>query len=653
MNSISNSSESKPINGMFVMSWLLFVSLLVMSACMKHQECDKLFDRVDSLMYTHPDSAIIILKDIRSGNFALNKSDKMRSLLLLAKAQNLAYATMPDDSIFEEVVEYYDRNGSSNDQVLAHYLHGCISRDLNDAPKALERYMEAVAHADTTDTDCDYSTLLGVYGQMSNIFYLQNLPKEEIQALEKAGYYSLKAGNIRNYIKCIELHMRPYYEMDDTAAIIETTFRARNLYLKNGFIQEAASVYPYAIFIYLKQGRFEEAHKMMEDFECHSGLFSNGEIEPRRRQYEYSRGMYFEGINQLDSAEYYYRKVLAYGFHFEGYKGLLSLYCTKEKLDSVKKYAPLYVQSVDEAAAKQQTEAVLKMKSLYDYTQSRKEAEKQKQKAERWKSILYMILLAGLIIAVTAMAAYRSYRRKKEAELEHLTDSYARSNEILEMQRQQMVELKNDIEGIKRVRKWAAMLRNKFDENKDKGNCDYEQEGDEAADDIKSLLLQMDEMIKARDGQLAKKQSEIDKLSQENKDIETRLALVKGYDGLEKLVSGQIVQIFKAMADEDTRRRKPNERDWNALKKYFQLQAPEFYVDIKELNGLSEIELRAALLVSLGFSNQELKTILGKSDQHVRNIKARINQKLFGLKGATKLLFNITQKYGKMLPPIQ
>ena len=409
--------------------WMLGVSclsillLLSFASCTKNQECDELLVRADSLMDTRPDSAIIILENIRSGNFPLNKSDKMRSLLLLAKAQNLAYATMPDDSLFEEVVEYYDRNGSSNDQVLAHYLHGCISRDLNDAPKALERYMEAVAHADTTDTDCDYSTLHRVYGQMANIYSLQNLPKEEILSLEKAGYYSLKAGEIRNYIRYIELHVRPYYELDDTAAIFETTFRARDLYLKNGFPQDAASVYPSAIFIRLKQGRYEEAHTMMVDFECHSGLFTNGEIEPRRRQYEYFRGMYFEGVNQLDSAEYHYRKALAYGFQFEGCKGLLSLYSTKGNLDSVKKYAPLYVQSVDEANAKLQTEAVLKMKALYDYSQSKKEAENQKRKAGIWKMSLFMCLLLALCVYFILRSRKSKAINRKIQEIELLQNT--------------------------------------------------------------------------------------------------------------------------------------------------------------------------------------------------------------------------------------
>ncbi len=72
----------------------------------------------------------------------------------------------------------------------------------------------------------------------------------------------------------------------------------------------------------------------MDEFERYSGLFKNGEIKQERRQYEYSRGMYYEGVGQMDSAEYHYRKVLFYGYPFEGYKGLLSLYSKKGMTDS-------------------------------------------------------------------------------------------------------------------------------------------------------------------------------------------------------------------------------------------------------------------------------------------------------------------------------
>ncbi|MBR7054111.1 MAG: hypothetical protein IKI26_05030, partial [Prevotella sp.] len=174
--------------------FFLVVTLLV--SCQTDGGHDKLFHTADSLMATSPDSALHILEGMGDSAF-FNKRDRMRWMLLLAKAQNKAYVTMPDDSIFEEVVEYYDKNGSPNDRVQAHYLYGCISRDLGDAPRALERYMEAVTCADTTASDCDHTTLMGVYGQMADLFYKQGLPEEEARALGLSGEHALKAHNVR------------------------------------------------------------------------------------------------------------------------------------------------------------------------------------------------------------------------------------------------------------------------------------------------------------------------------------------------------------------------------------------------------------------------------------------------------------------------
>lgn len=216
--------------------WLFIMILMSLAACERHLGRDKFFVMADSLMDSRPDSALLLLEAMGVDSSSFDKKESMRWSLLKAKAQNKAFAPMPSDSVFLDVVRYYDRCGYNNDRVLAHYLFGCIARDRNDAPQALERYMEAAAIADTTEADCDYATLLGIYGQMADIYYRQNLPKEEIWALSMAGEYSLKAGNVRNYIKCIELLVRPYYELDDTAGIFEATFHAHDLYFKNGFI---------------------------------------------------------------------------------------------------------------------------------------------------------------------------------------------------------------------------------------------------------------------------------------------------------------------------------------------------------------------------------------------------------------------------------
>ena len=62
----------------------------------------------------------------------------MKCRMLMAKAQNKLYLSMPTDSIFQEVVDYYDSWGTDNEKMQAYYLLGCVYRDHKDAPKAIE-----------------------------------------------------------------------------------------------------------------------------------------------------------------------------------------------------------------------------------------------------------------------------------------------------------------------------------------------------------------------------------------------------------------------------------------------------------------------------------------------------------------------------------
>ncbi len=85
-------------------------------------------------------------------------SRQMHEALMQAKAQNENFEPFTTDSTMLRVVDYYDAHGTANEQMLAHYLLGCVYRDLGDAPRALECYYDAVSKADTTSADCDWSS---------------------------------------------------------------------------------------------------------------------------------------------------------------------------------------------------------------------------------------------------------------------------------------------------------------------------------------------------------------------------------------------------------------------------------------------------------------------------------------------------------------
>lgn len=67
----------------------------------------------------------------------------------------------------EPYVRFFDRHGSPNDRLLAHYLLGRAYHEHGEAPMALQCYHDALDCADTTAQDCDYAQLARVYAMAS------------------------------------------------------------------------------------------------------------------------------------------------------------------------------------------------------------------------------------------------------------------------------------------------------------------------------------------------------------------------------------------------------------------------------------------------------------------------------------------------------
>ena len=118
---------------------------------------------------------------------------RMRQELNRIDSLNMARVNLDTITKMDEVVRYFDNYGTSNERMLAHYLHGRVAADRNDIPRALRYYRDAVACADTTESDCNYAKMSRIYGQMANLFLQQRAPRLELDAEQKAGYYAWKA----------------------------------------------------------------------------------------------------------------------------------------------------------------------------------------------------------------------------------------------------------------------------------------------------------------------------------------------------------------------------------------------------------------------------------------------------------------------------
>jgi tetratricopeptide (TPR) repeat protein len=145
----------------------------------------------------------------------------------------------------------------------------------------------------------------------------------------------------------------------------------------------------------------------------------NNEITQRREAYYYLLGLYDLKTNNLDSAEYYFRKLIRFNQYKRAYNGLMQLYYKKKDADSVFKYSELYSKNIEKSAYERQTDLICQMKSLYDYSHYKNDALALQIRNQR-NIILFCFIGGAMIIVIVVGCLYfrkRVKQKKREIEL--------------------------------------------------------------------------------------------------------------------------------------------------------------------------------------------------------------------------------------------
>ncbi|MBQ2209229.1 MAG: hypothetical protein II404_04620, partial [Prevotella sp.] len=231
----------------------------------------------------------------------------------------------------EPYVRFFEDHGTPNDRLLAHYLLGRAYYEHGEAPMALQCYHDALDCADTTSTDCDFAQLSRVYAQMAQVFYEQGLYREQLVFQQLSSEYGWKGKDTLSTLMSYEQESFAYERLGLTDSAIFVIEDVASKYEQYGYASEAAISLGTIIDNMVNKGEYQKAKQYMEGYESKSGRFdSQGNIEAGREIYYMLRGVYYLKLNMLDSAEYYFRKVLRdgkdYNCQHAGAKGLADLY---------------------------------------------------------------------------------------------------------------------------------------------------------------------------------------------------------------------------------------------------------------------------------------------------------------------------------------
>ena len=574
------------------------------------KKTDQALSYIDTLMSHQPDSALHMLDSLMVEKPHWVRSQRMRYDLLRLKAENKAYVPFSSDSIAQALVSYYNFWGNANERMMANYLLGCVYRDLGDSPRAIDAYQTAISKADTTNNNCDFYTLSSIYGQMADVYHNLLLLSNEIFARKQASYYAFRANNLYYTIYNKERIAGALIlkNLKDSAEIILK--ETRKQYTDYGYNQRALETSTKLIHLYAKDpSKLQEVKQLIDEYDMQCELFdSNHELPPSKRQYYYYKGQYYENMQKLDSAEYYYRKVYRPHMSFVSknpmYEGLFSIFTKREKADSIAKYARLYCEVNDSSIAKKDQDLTAQMAATYNYSLFQKEALESESKANHARMFLLIFVFLVIITALFLWNKYQKVKKQRQQELENLkaehvraTDEYSRNlytMQLLDKTRQQDIALMQ------------------------KDNIEYEE-------------------------QMAELKEENRRLAKLIKNIEQQNGILRYLENTNEFMQTRIVKRLKMLELNPLSSMK--EADWAELDAEIRKFFPDLIIDIHNAPNISKQKTRVCFLVILQISDSCIANWLNLKPSRISNIKSELNEVFFAETSARTLYNNLRQKY--------
>ena len=624
-----------------ILLMIIFVpAMMLLASCGEDKDASNVFSRAEHLMEADSaHQAFELLQDMEPKVAALPRAQRMRYHLLQAKAQNKAVIDFTTDSVMKPVVAYYDRHGTHNDRLLAHYLLGCVYRDLGEAPRAIGCYQDAVDCADTLSSSCDFKTLSCVYSQMAWAYHKQLALSDAIDCHNKSVHISLQIQDTLNALYDMTQAAGRYLMLNKNDSAEALFLRAKEIYLEHGYVKQwAVASLPLAYIYLLPPQRPKEAKAILDLYKEKSGKFKpNGDLPQYEKGYFYHEGLYQEAIGHLDSAEFFYRKMfypnIQYTHQDALYRGLLSVFKQKNNLDSIYKYTLLYCQANDSSVVAKHRDLIMQMKAAYDYNRMQKEALHQTKKAARVRGWLMFFIFLAIILTMSFVwlrTIYNRHRRQKQEELERVRLELAEAEAAYQKEAHKLNIVKSTHQKVIRLiqgdvrssKEEAKQMRAKYNEAQHRMN------------EINALY---EESIKRHNEEMERVQAKIDDLRQK-----------AGIDeSIEAAQAFRETPIVKRILFLDSKSRyELSENEWGTLVREFGASYPTLLSDLHQIPALNEKGIRVGILVVLKLRESAIAHFIGLSDTAVSNYKSDINLALFKEKTSRSLFRNLERRYG-------
>lgn len=568
--------------------------------------------RAESLMYDHPDSALMLLDSMAPPSEPYQNA--LWSLLVV-QARDKNYIKHTSDSLINVAYDYFIRRDDPNRRALVLNYEGRVNEDLGEMEKATEFYLRAGDEVLKTE-DYDLGNL--IYSNLGMVYAYRSLNEECLFAFQKA--YELAKLSKDNYIIAFSLiYLGRIYgvleqweqsiEFYKQAIIASESIKDKHDRSLGSALGELGEIYyqidkPQEALIYLKRAETEKRKNGRDLAQTYLALGKNySEIEQYDSAYLY--------LNQALITENIYTKQ-------ESYYCLYSLCRDRKKYEKAIIYNEKYLQYRDSVEQLNRTNAIVEVQAKYDH--QKLENEKLALELDKSRLLRSSLVALSVLLLVIALLIYIYQRRilnkertiqKDKALLLQYTRQLNENEQLIKRNQERIMELSGEIAAYteleESMKEQTAEMEHLHTQNRELLIANNR---------LQRNIAQYSVLLQQKDGEL----EDFARLSTENVRLQKRETFL-----CERLIDGNAQ--LKALRLSPKYLKTQQERE--AIVQAVNILYEDFTVRLsKQYPALTEEDLLFCCLVKLHLNNGTIATLFAISPASVTKRKQRIKERM-------------------------
>ena len=373
-------------------------------------------DQIKTVGDENPALALKMLDSIYVDARNASEYTIMKYDLLKIRLEDKSYIPHTSNKVIENLVKYFEDNGTIKDKQEAYYYAGSVYRDLDDTPRGIENFYKSI-EAVRDKRECDSIILRNAY---SNLYYLFVNVQDYNNALKMAQMeYSISKAINNTTINTMNQITNAYIDLNMNKEGLRYLNETFNLLKDKKYAKEDN-------FIFLVLYNYSHLKLKDKANECYN-LIKKRKLKRMDAFVRNILGNYYMLIGQQDSAIACYESIInekknEYAM-YDTSKKLFHIYSENGNKDKAIKYGAEFVRMSEKLDLAKNSELAATVNNKYKYHLD--QSRMQKMESER-TMYLRIALIIGFSAVLLTLAFVIFYMRKKNITLKRqlaLTDS--------------------------------------------------------------------------------------------------------------------------------------------------------------------------------------------------------------------------------------